>query len=107
MWVDVDYSKLEQLDEIKDKLPGDTWVIRKTHIDNASPHRDWHPHPVDKIIGCCTDVNPITAKYPREIAQTMIDRISPSLLKALVDAITDTQYPSHLHVRVLLAKEPY
>lgn len=107
MWVAVDYSKLEQLDEIKDKLPGDTWVIRKTYLDGAVQHRDFYPHPTGKIIGCHIVVGSAEHKWPQETAQTAVDRISQALKAEIVNAIQNTKQPGRLSVRVELTEIPY
>ena len=107
MWVDIDYSKLEQLDEIKDKLPGDTWVIRKSYLDNATLHRDFHPHPTGKIIGCHIAVGPSEHNWPQETAQTAVDRISQALKDEIVNAINNAKYPGLLSVRIELTELPY
>lgn len=107
MWVDVDYGKLEQLDEIKDKLPGDTWVIRKTHLDVAARHRDFYPHPTGKIIGCHIMVGLSEHKWPKETAQTAVDRISQALKDEIVNAIHNAKQPGRLSVRVELTEIPY
>lgn len=107
MWVDIDYSKLEQLDEIKDKLPGDTWVIRKEHLDNANMHRDFHPHPTGKIIGCRIAIGRSEHQWPQETAQAVVDRISRALKDEIVNAINAAKQPGSLDVRVELTELPY